>query len=193
MSDKPYKLAFIDVETTGLDPRVHVPWEIAVIVRQPSLDDDEWVWQVRPSKEQLRNADPDSMRIGRYRERFNVPDGWDASRPDPYGPPFKLKSLAAMLEIQDVLRGACLVAANPHFDLSMLEAVFRQRELRTVWHYRPCCVESMVQAACRLKYPPSLREASKLMGVPYDPDRAHSALPDARLVRDVYDKLIGKE
>src|SRR3954453_3769128 len=42
MSYDPSKVAFIDTETTGLDPEWHHVWEVAVIV-----DDVEHVWQQR--------------------------------------------------------------------------------------------------------------------------------------------------
>jgi oligoribonuclease (3'-5' exoribonuclease) len=45
----PRPLAFIDTETTGLDPRTHDAWEIAVILRRPGATDLEYLFHIRTS------------------------------------------------------------------------------------------------------------------------------------------------
>jgi hypothetical protein len=64
-------LAFIDTETTGLDPDRHEIWEIALIV-----DDQEYQWFLPVD---LGKADPIALNIGRFHERYRsttiVPSG----------------------------------------------------------------------------------------------------------------------
>ena len=55
-------LAFIDTETTGLDPDRHSIWEVGLI----TPDGDEHLWQF-PVEEM--SADPFALEIGRYWER----------------------------------------------------------------------------------------------------------------------------
>lgn len=55
-------VAFVDTETTGLDPDRHKIWEVALI----TPNGDEHVWQF-PIDEMA--ADPAALDIGRYWER----------------------------------------------------------------------------------------------------------------------------
>lgn len=182
-------LAFVDCETTGLRPEQgHRPWEVAVILREPGLPDEEHVWQIRPN---LDTADPVALDKGRFAERFTVPDDCEATWTTQGEGPWRLSAGEASLEIQSILRGAYVVAAVPAFDDSMLKALLHDRKLRIVWQYRLICVENLVAGALRLPVPPGLKDAADAMGVKYDPAELHTALGDARLARDVYDAVMG--
>ena len=76
-----WPLAFIDCETSHLDAEIGEAWEVAVILRESDAvhspdTDTEYVWQVRPD---LTVADPESLKIGRFEERFCVPPHVDAA------------------------------------------------------------------------------------------------------------------
>lgn len=64
-------LIFLELATTGSDPRFHELWEIAYIRRRQGKPDEEWIWQYRP--ETLAQADPAALRAGRYYERMACP------------------------------------------------------------------------------------------------------------------------
>jgi hypothetical protein len=121
------KLCFVDVESTGLDPRVHRPWELAVILREAGMPDEEHVFQIRPD---LSKADPEALKIGRFEERFTVPDGWDATWAVHTPSTWRLQLHEALWEIQSLLDGAYLVAAVPSFDDSMLKALMWDHDRR---------------------------------------------------------------
>lgn len=183
-------LAFVDVESTGLNPSVHQPWEIAVILREPGLPDEEHVWQIRPD---LDKADAKALEVGRYRERFAVPDGFEAtSRAEPDGGVWLLRAHEAAMEIQDMLRDAHMVAAVPSFDDGMLKALMGRWDYRIFWNYRLICAETLVCGALRQPVPSGLKAAADAMGVRYDAGELHTALGDARLARSIYDAVMSR-
>ena len=179
------KYAFVDTETTGLDPDVHRPWEIAVILRDGGPADTEYVWQLRP---ELDQADPEALKIARFHERCVTPAG-QASwiRPDGLvtGAP-----AIAVAEIRHMLDGAYLVGAVPSFDAAVLTALFKDHAELPGWRHRLICVENLVAGTLHLPEPPSLSAAAELVGITVDHSRLHGALYDARLARDVFDAVI---
>lgn len=190
------RLCFTDTETTGLDPRIHDVWEVAVIVRDLGVPDEEYVWQVRPD---LTNADPKGLEIGGFEERFCVRDGWDACATIPGTPPFNLTRGEFLTDLQTVLRGAVLIGSNPAFDDRFLTALMQSFQLKAPWHYRPddvvamaagwLCAKGQTEALAR---PWRSYEISEAVGVPRpSEDVAHTALGDARWARDLYDAVTG--
>lgn len=103
-------LAFIDVETTGLDPRRHEIIEVGVIrVTADTLEElDSAYLRVRP--EHIEDADPRTLSLNGYCER-----AWD-------GAP---QLIEALFWVSPLLEGAALAAHNVSFDRAFLEAAWR--------------------------------------------------------------------
>ncbi|MFE3657226.1 hypothetical protein [Streptomyces sp. NPDC059165] len=201
-------IAFVDTETTHLDPRHGDAWEIAVIRRRDDGVDCEYLWQVRPD---LTTADPESLKIGRFEQRFAIPDGWDAIEFFPAGgPPLKSTLPEMLFDLQEALKGAVIVGSNPGFDVAFLTKLLQQHGRKIVWHYRPIDIATlaagrklgMVETVHRaggkqlpsddLSFPFSSRDLSRWVGVePPGDDVAHTALGDARWARDVFDAVTG--
>jgi DNA polymerase III epsilon subunit-like protein len=204
-------IVFIDTETTGLDPRHHDAWEVAVILRRPGFIDTEHLFQIRTS---LATADPKALQINRHAERFLVPDGEFAVRlPTATAPgPATLTEADLMHDLMALLDGATLVGSNPAFDDRFLTKLFNEAGLPTRWHYRTvdiatlavghlygqaytltkqnCDAEYYERADALLADGWKSYELSRLMGIePPKPDQAHTALGDARWARDVYDAI----
>lgn len=190
------KLIFVDTETTGLDVRKHHIWEVAVIVREPGLDDVELLWQVRPD---LTEAEPKALEIGRYEERFVVPDGWEAACVLDGKATFRLTLPEFLTDLQDELRDGVLIGSNPAFDDRFLTALMQDHGMRTPWHYRPDDVVAMAAGwlyahgeTAALGRPWKSYEISEAVGVPRPTAEAgHTALGDARWARDLYDAITG--
>lgn len=206
------KLAFLDTETTGLDPREHEIWEVGIILRLDSDEccpgDFEYAWQLRPD---LDKADPKALEINRYHERFNVPDGSAAATISPEnGDPWigYLSRSEALIDIQEVLDGAHIVGAVPSFDDAFLKAAFWPLSLRVKWHYHLIDVETLTvgwlegdAAAARAEVDASLtsgvtfpwdsEDLSARMGVDPAAFDRHTALGDARWARAIYDAVMG--
>lgn len=200
-------IAFVDCETTHLDPRLGDAWEIAVIRRREDGVDTEYVWQIRPD---LATADPEALKIGRYEERFAVPEGWDAIELIPSGPPMRSKLPEMLFDLQEALEGAVVVGSNPGFDVAFLAKLLQAHGRKLPWHYRPVDIATLAagfrlgQAASgayggdfafQADYPQlpyKSYELSRAVGVePPSKDVAHTALGDARWARSVWDAVTG--
>ncbi|WP_432051777.1 3'-5' exonuclease [Streptomyces xiamenensis] len=185
-------LAFVDVETTGLSPhRQHHTWEIAVI-RRENGHDLEYLWQRRVF---IASADPEALAINRYHQRFRVPDGEQAIAlpTDTSGETYTLSDAQLRNEVTAALSGAVLIGSNPGFDAGGIGAYL----LAEPWHYRPLDVITLAAGyligagrAAEVTIPYSSRTLSRALGIePPGADDAHTALPDARWMRDLYDAI----
>ncbi|MEU0427880.1 hypothetical protein ABZ235_30600 [Streptomyces canus] len=192
----PRLLAFTDCESTGLDPFLHDPWEIAVILRHDGQD-HEHVVRIEPD---LTNADPEALRLNRYEERTSAPDWvWDDRE-------------SAARTLYDLLDGAVLIGSNPAFDAEMIGSNLLARYFaERPWHYRTIDVVTLAAGslygraaewACHgdatwfgrvtraVGWPWKSYDVSRHVEVePPAPDVGHTALPDARWVRDLWDRI----
>ena len=179
-------ILYLDTETTGLDPRIHVPWEVAIIEE----DGTEQVWRWRPAPWDLHYADPDALDMNGFHDR--APDTYDADI-----------EWAAAEAIVAMTEGNIIAGSKPSFDTEMLTPWLRRCGVEPAWHHRPVCVATMAhgwlhaydQAAGEhidLPLPWKSDDLSRTCGInPDDYDR-HTALGDARWVRDWHRRLTGE-
>lgn len=205
------RLVFIDTETTSLRPDRRA-WEIGLIVREPGKPDAEHQWFIDEDGLDLGNADPASLRIGRFYERHpqycldRESAGTDSE--DEYD---------VLRLVEAITRGAHLVGAVPNFDADVLGARMRALGICPSWHYHLCDVENLavgwlsayaaylerdgtvaeraLERAAELRRiaaPPwSSDELSRAVGVEPDEAERHTALGDAKFARAVYDAVTG--
>ncbi len=179
---KSMELAFVDIEGTGLDPRVHEIIEIAVVrVRQdwsgerPAFElVDEWSAKIRP--ENIASADPAALRVNGY-----TPTGWARAVP----------AAEALLEFSRRTEGAIMVAHNVAFDSAFIDAHLSARGIPNKMHYHRLDTVSMAYAKLHdspdlVRY--SLGELCKRFGIVNE--NAHSALSDARADYELFKKLL---
>ena len=190
-------LAFVDTETTGLDPFLHDAWEIAVILRTDGHD-TEHTFHIRPD---LSNAEPKALEINRYHER-TAADGWAWDDRE-----------TAARQLYTLLNGAVMVGSNPAFDAEMIAHLFgRYYEQPKPWHYRTIDVATLAVGALygrasewtrkdcdagwyskvtkAVGWPWKSYEVSRHVEVePPAKDVAHTAMGDARWARDVWDAV----
>lgn len=159
-------LCFLDTETTGLDPRVHQPWEVCWWRE----DDPMPVSALLPHT--LDHADPVALDINRYHEREIEPDWCD---PDRWGIVDHLRARLA---------GVTLVGSNPGFDAGMLRPLLRCEP----WHHRPINVADGAMFLFGWDRPKGLDKITlELRSRGYEiPEPDHSAEGDVRATRAIY-------
>lgn len=195
-------VAFVDIETSALDRDLLQVWEAALIVGS-----EEHVWHLPID---LAEADPMSLGMNGFVDRYNDWDTPAEERPAIWA--------AFAQEFARLTRGLTLVGANPAFDERALWDLLRANGECPMWHYRSICVETLAagylrgMAAVRPyedertfavpSYPDEVRRLTTvpwkhtdlIQGLnlnPADFDR-HSAIGDARLVKAVYEKVMGR-
>lgn len=177
-------LAFVDTETTGLDPFLHDAWEYAVILRTNGHD-EEHTYRIEPD---LTNADPKALEINPYWQRTSAPGWeWDDRR-------------TAATSLYALLNGAVMIGSNPAFDAGMIANLFgRYYAQPQPWHYRVVDIATLaagfLHGALAIgdpnpRMPYSSRDLSRAVGVQPPGDDGHQALVDARWARDVYDAVM---
>lgn len=160
-------LCFIDTETTGLDPRIHQPYEVCVWR-------EDWP---EPATyypgHTLEHADAVALRVGGYFDR--------GFRPTPDN------SLGTPGHLAKHLHGVTLVGSNPAFDAAMLTRLIGA----PVWHHRMIDVAQGAMWVMGLDRPEGLAAvASRLREHGYEiPEPDHTAEGDVRTTRAVYDAL----
>lgn len=98
-------LAFVDLETTGLDPEIHEIIEIAfILARQPDLVVLE-VWDRRVRPQHIQTADPTALRVNGYR-----PEAWQDSIP----------LSEALVIFRESVRDAIVITYRSCFDVPFL-------------------------------------------------------------------------
>lgn len=207
-----YRLAWADVETTGIDPKRGAEiWELALIVRdlnqvsgEPASDCDlEYCWHIRPD---LAHADPMALKVGGYYQRCQVQDRQPGEaaplRLPGSGEGGKIPLLATWEvahEVATLLNGAHFIAANPAFDSGHLDAFLRANGQCLTVDYHLTDIGSLVRGwaagkgllATASQFPLKLDAAARATGINPDAYERHSALDDARVARDVYDAVMG--
>lgn len=188
------RICFLDTETTGLQPHHHEVWEIAVISRAlPGDGDDvELMWHVRPD---LTKADPTALRIGRFYERTAPLDAWTPARPVPAGtartPPLTRSPVSSTARTSSrptrrstwrSCSASCTATARPRPGTTTSSTSGPSRSATST--------ARGAFGAGPAPMPWSTERLAELVGVPAQAAGSkHTALGDARWVRNLYDEV----
>jgi DNA polymerase III epsilon subunit-like protein len=173
------RLIFLDTETTSLDRRKREIWDIAYIIRDYQHEDIERQFFLDPP---MKDADPTSLKIGGYWERH---PNW--KRTSPKG--VCLSEYSAARRVAQDFLNAHIIGAVPSFDEETLYKFLRSCGIAPTWHYHLIDIESMAAAAVGLEPPYNFDKLLAEFGLTYNEEDRHTALGDARMVRDLYDKI----
>lgn len=196
-------VAFVDCETTGLDPRRHEIWELAIIV-----DGKEHEFHIMP--EHGKRSDPTALRINRFYQRTAAKDWyWHgitfAANPAVAQHGFAEGRIIDAGQIATLLAGRHIVGAVPSFDAAFIDAFLRRHGQVAAWHYHLIDVEALAAGWLRgkdegylgrddLPIPPWNSEALSIaLGVTPDRYERHTALGDARWAKAIYEAVMGVE
>lgn len=160
-------LCFVDTETTGLDARIHQPYEFAWWHEDASSPEDTWL------RHDLTHADGQALEIGGYWDR-----GADGAMVGGH------LSIMAPRTVANVLCGVTLVGSNPAFDAAMLTRYIGA----PVWHHRMVDVSAAGMWVFGLDRPEGLAgTALRCKAEGYNiPEPDHTAEGDVRTTRAIY-------
>ena len=163
---------FCDIETTGLNPRIHEILSIAVIVTADDKILTEWEMKIKPKK--IENADKKALEINGY-----TPEGWKDA----------IDLELALLPIADLFSKPILfIGYNPGFDLSFIRTALeahghKLRRLRMIDVMTLVHEHLYGQGLNKM----SLDSVRAYLGISVL--NSHTALKDARDTKLVYDML----
>ncbi len=170
-----HNLAFIDIETTGLDVTKHEIIEIGVVITTPTLEIVE-KFELKIKPENIGNADPVALKVNHYKR-----EDWENA----LSPSDAMQTLS--LKVEDCI----MVGQNVSFDIGFLEYNFNKNNIKNPMHYHKLDTISIAWAKLHKKKDIthfSLRELCKHFGI--ENERAHSALSDAYATYLLYKKLM---
>lgn len=179
-------IVFLDTETTGLHPDRRV-WEVAMIHRR--ANGVEQTLSMLVSDVDLTSAELIGLNIGRFYERhprFNHGIMDEGVR--------YVTEAEAARYVEEYTRNAIMVGAVPSFDAGCLAPMLRRHNLVPAWHYQLQDVESValgwyIGNGGKVELPIKSDELSRLCGVEPPTKDRHTALGDARWVRDWWDAV----
>lgn len=178
-------LVSLDLETTGLDPRIHVPYEVGMIHRDLSEGGEvERVFWLDLTPEEIAAADPTALAVGDYHQRLGEVN--PVSRVPVTGRAEFAAHLVSLLDDN------AIIGCGPAFDTSMLSAWIAHNGDPSLpvrpWHHQ--LLDVLAFAAGALGEPWPLRKGlsldSSLKLSPLDGAK-HTVLGDCRWNFAVYD------
>lgn len=173
-------LVSLDLETTGLDERIHEAWEVALVDEAGR----ETAYQF-PLRKSLDDASREALRIGGFMERHEATHGgvfWGGHGWNRWVSP---KGAARIL--QQRTKGATLLGCAIQFDMRFLTELLRAYGFEPEWHHRGLDLGSFAAGALGEREP--LRSAVMAERIVPN-DQAHTALGDARWNWSIYSQLV---
>jgi DNA polymerase-3 subunit epsilon len=170
-----HNLAFIDIETTGLNMLKHEIIEIGVVITTSDFElIEEFEIKIKP--EQIENADPVALKVNHYN-----PARWEDA----------IKLQQAMKIFSKKVKDCIMIGQNVAFDSGFIEYAFNKTEMTNTMHYHK--LDTISIAWAKLHREPdlehfSLRELCKRFSI--EIENAHTGLGDARATCELYKKLM---
>jgi len=175
IKDKP--LAYVDVETTGLDPDIHEVIQVAIMVEDQNTGKVLRQMEQRIKPQNIESASPKALEINGYAENTHL---WDNA-------PIMNQELAT--QIAHMLKDCILVGQNVGFDKGFLQKLLKKYKMwdwvghhtidtasLALEHLGPLGIKSV-----------SLHNTCKVLGITNRNE--HDALADVIRCREVYHKL----
>ncbi len=173
------RLAFVDLETTGINPFTHEIIEIGCLVAKQN-DNGEWVtveeFEFKVKPEHIETAQPEALRINHYDE-----SAWM----------FAHTQEQALQALSQKCDGCVMVGQNVSFDYAFLAAKFGKYNIKDPFFYAKLDTISLAYMRFRKDATMTsftLRELCERLGIKNE--KAHSALADIRATFEVFKRLM---
>lgn len=170
-----HNLAFIDIETTGLDIMKHEIIEIGVVITTPKLKVIE-KFELKIKPKYIKNAEPISLKITHYNKK-----DWQEA----------ISLEEAMQIFSKKVKDCIMVGQNVSFDFAFLEYAFIKNKMKNSMHYHK--LDTISIAWAKLHKKPNITHFSlREMCLYFDIENKnpHSALSDAYATYELYKKLM---
>ena len=192
MSDFKVNVAFVDTETTGLDPERHDPWEIAIVLYEVEPDTCALIRHIESVHlfvmPLVTDADPGALRMNKYYERVNEASfEWTADE----------DAAAAHVAHMFGTKMCHVAGMNVPFDQAMISKWLHLNGQKAAWHYHPFELETLMAGALAatgkpVPIPWKSDNLSRALGVePPTKEERHTAMGDAMWCFRVYESLFG--
>lgn len=164
VSVKPF--AWVDVETSGLDPDHNDILEIAIVRLDP---DGEKVLHEKVVMERPENAHPKALEVNGY-----TPEKWADAKP----------AVEVFPRVAELLTDCIIAGQNVRFDVGFINATCKRLgiDARVDYHLYDTCTLALEHLKPWLESI-SLVPVCKALGIPTD--QAHSAMGDVRMSIEV--------
>lgn len=178
-SDIPIKtrpLIFVDLETTGLDPRKHEIIQIgALVVSQPDFEVVK-KWEVKVKPEHLETASAEALKMVNH-----DPKKWKEA----------VLIKQALEEFNQLAKDGMLIGYNISFDWMFLETNFVRHKIKPTFDYHCLDIPSMIFLALYKDLPEKIRlgHITKHFGLSRKSE-THDALEDAELTHQIFKRLM---
>lgn len=175
------KLAFIDIETTGISAWKHEIIEIGCLIAKQN-EDGTFVelesFEVKVKPEHIETAEIEALRINGYDESNWV---------------FAHSQKEALTMISQKCDGCVMVAQNVSFDYSFLAVAFGKYEVKDPFFYAK--LDTIPMAYLRFRKDPemtsfTLRNLAEKYGIKNE--KAHTAMADIRATFEVFKRIMGQ-
>ena len=170
-----HNLAFIDIESTGLNVMKHEIIEIGCVITTPKLKIiEKFELKIRP--EHIEDADPIALKVIHY-DSLNLVSAYTLEN--------------AIKILSKKVKDCIMIGQNVSFDSGFLEHAFAQTKLKNSMHYHKLDTISIAWAKLHKKKSIthfSLREMCKYFGI--ENKNPHNALSDAYATYELYKKLM---
>ncbi|HPS21554.1 MAG TPA: 3'-5' exonuclease [Candidatus Paceibacterota bacterium] len=172
---KKHNLAFIDIETTGLNVIEHEIVEIGCIITDHKLKTiEEFEFKIKPRH--IENANKTALKINKYNEK-----DWE----------FGYEIEEAMKIFSEKVKDCIMIGQNVSFDFEFIDYNLNKYGIENTLHYHK--LDTISIAWAKLHRDPSLKHFSlREMCKRFDikNEQPHSGLSDARATFELYKKLM---
>lgn len=169
------KLAFIDIETTGLSINDHEIIEIGAIIYNQKEDKIEGEWERKIFPKHIETADPQALKINGY---INNPELYKGN----------LKS--ALIKFNSLVKNCILVGQNISFDISFLRKNMLEFGIKPSFSFRSLDLIGLAWFAVKDTDMSRISLEHLCNHFSVSNVGAHTALIDCRRAFEVYRKLL---
>lgn len=170
------QLAFVDIETTGLNLNEHEIIEIAAVIYDQKKDIIVREWEIKIAPKRLETAEQKALQLNGYIKNQNL---------------YKNKLKPSLIKFNSIIKNCILVGQNINFDVSFIKRDMNYLDIKPKYDYRKLDIMSMAWLYVNETDIPglSLKKLCEHFNVSNADE--HTALADCRRAFQIYNILKG--